>query len=85
MGLVNKLSITCFTDYSFWTFWWVCGDDFFLALCTFSFIELSLITLQKPITMAYVWMFSGERDAIFYIKSEFLFDDFKRFFGDFTE
>jgi hypothetical protein len=76
--LINKFPIALLTHDFLRLVWRVGRDDLLSTLSTGSLKEFSMITLQKSLMMTYVWMFLRQRNAIFYIKCEFLFYYFKR-------
>ena len=82
--LIHKFSVTLFTDNFFFSVGCECCGDFFHAFCAGSLVYFSWISLGESVFMSLIWMLLRYLYVVFYMKSEFLLDDFKWFSSDFT-
>lgn len=69
--------ITLLTNDLLWAIWMEGSNNICTTFRTLSLKELSLVTLKKSLFMSLIWMFSRNRERIFYIEGKFLFNNLK--------
>lgn len=78
--LINKFSIAFLAKNFFRPLGCIGGNYRFLALSASPLIEHPRISHIHPLFMSLVGMFGGDGEMVFYVESEFLFDDLERSF-----
>ena len=78
---VNKPTYdnTPHTLLSLWSVWCIGSNDIFMTFSTRTFEECSRISHVHSFFVSLVWMFGRNREMVFYVESEFLFDNLKWF------
>ena len=76
-GLINEIFITFFTIDLFSSFGGIGSNYFFTTASTISLTECSGVSHIHPLLMSLVGMFGWNRESIFYVEYQFLFDNFK--------
>lgn len=76
--------ITLFTEYFFGATFWISTHNSSTTGTALTLVELVRISLFHAISISLVWMTNRDREMIFYIENELLFDDFEWSFGYFT-
>ena len=82
--LMNYFSVTSFAEDFLRTIFRVGTHYFCSTFCTRSLMQFVRISVAHTLFVSLIWMSRRDREVIFDIKYEFLFDNLERSFGYFT-